>query len=519
MLLTIISSIICAVLAGLGVYLIYRKQSAKAATILLNQAKQKAKAIELEANNLLKTEQLKLKEQEFELHKEYKSKLCELEAKEQRLNEKIKQDLNNLNEKSTKLNQELNQILLQKAQNEKLQNKYNELIKILNDNLSNYCGFSKNEAKDLLLKNLEHELENEKANIIRRHEKEAHEQARKKANFILALATSRFAGEFAAERLVNLVSIPDEETKGKIIGKDGRNIKAFERVSGVDVIIDDTPLAISVSSHDLYNRAIASKTLELLIEDGRINPARIEEVHARVKEQIDEDIEENGRNAILDLGIEPTHPEITKLIGRLLYRASYGQNALQHSLQTAQLAGSIAAQLGGDEKLARRAGLLHDIGKALTTREGNSDHVKLGADICKRYKEHPVVINAILSHHGNEEFKSIEAAAVCAADSLSAARPGARRDVLENFLQRMQNLEAIAMDKLGVKQAYAISAGRELRVIVEADLISDAQSIILAKEIADEIRVNLQFPGEIKVNVIRETRAVEFCASQAKNDF
>ena len=277
---------------------------------------------------------------------------------------------------------------------------------------------------------------------------------------------------------------------------------------GVDVIIDDTPNAIIVSSHNLYRRAIAVRVIETLIEDGRIQPARIEDIYKKISDEFEASIAEEGENIVMDLGLSKIHPEILKLIGKLKFRASYGQNALAHSLEVAHLAGIIAAETGGDQKLAKRAGLLHDIGKALT-HEYEGSHVDLGAEVCRRYKEHPVVINAIYAHHGHEEATSVESAAVCAADALSAARPGARREVLESYLKRVSDIEAIAMSKTGVKQAYAINAGREIRVIANAKLMNDDEAVLVAKEIASDIQDKVQFPGEIKVNVIRELRAVE----------
>ncbi len=506
---------------GLSVYLISRKILHLDSSHILTQAKAKAKAIELEAQNFLTQEQLRLKELHLELEQQYKDKLHKLEEehkhklhsiehKERCFQEKLDRENTLINHEKAEISQERNDILLQKNQLLKTQKEYFSLIEQLNHTLSDYTGLTKQEAKDILLKNLENELIDEKAHLIRRYEKEAKEQASKLANYILAQATTRYAGEFAAERLINVVTLPDDDMKGRIIGKEGRNIKTLEMISGVDVIIDDTPATIILSSFNLYRRAIALKTLNLLIEDGRIHPARIEEIYVKVENEMDQEIQEEGKNVILDLGLDYMHPEITKLIGKLRYRASFGQNALGHSIQTANLAGIIAVQLGGDEKLAKRAGLLHDIGKALTIEQGGGNHVMLGAEICRRYKEHPVVINAIMAHHGDEPFESVEAAAVCAADTLSAARPGARRQVLESFLTRMQDLEKIATDKLGVKQAYAINAGRELRVIVRADLVNDSQSIVLAKDIANEIQATLNYPGEVKVSVIREVRAVEF---------
>ena len=278
---------------------------------------------------------------------------------------------------------------------------------------------------------------------------------------------------------------------------------------GVDIIIDDTPNAILVSSFNLYRRAIATKTLELLIEDGRIQPARIEEIYEKVSQEFETSILNEGEELLAEMDIGVMHPELVKLIGKLRYRASYGQNALAHTLEVAHLAGIMAAEMGGDPILAKRAGLLHDIGKALT-HDHDGNHVDLGADICNRYNEHSAVINAIYAHHGHQEIESVECGAVCAADALSAARPGARREVLESFLKRVTEIEEIASEHLGVKQAYAINAGREVRVMVNATLVNDDESILLAREIAKEIEEKVQYPGEIKVNVIRESRAVEF---------
>jgi ribonuclease Y len=334
-------------------------------------------------------------------------------------------------------------------------------------------------------------------------------QAQRRANYILAQATSRFAGEFAAERLTNSVHLESDDLKGRIIGKEGRNIKALENLLGVDIIIDETPNAILVSSFNLYRRAIATKTLQLLIEDGRIQPARIEEIFQKVSDEFESRILDEGEEIVAQLNIGVMHPELMKLIGRLRYRASYGQNALAHTLEVAHLAGVMAAEMGGDAILAKRAGLLHDIGKALT-HDHDGNHVDLGAEICQRYNEDDVVINAIYAHHGHQEVLSVECGAVCAADALSAARPGARREVLESFLKRVTEIEEIASSLNGVKQAYAINAGREVRVIVNASLVNDDESVLLAREIAKEIEEKVQYPGEIKVNVIRESRAIEF---------
>ena len=488
--------------------------------VFIAQAEAKAKAIENEANMILQNARLKSKEIETEaekkyeeklaaLNKEYEKKLAELEKKDEQLNSLFKEELQNITkekeeikksrEEIAKLEEEIKE--LKKEQEEKLK----ESLKILEKS----AGLTQEEAKELILKETEEKARGEIAHIVRKYEEEAKREAKKRANYIIAQATTRYAGDFAAERLINVVNLQNDELKGRIIGKEGRNIKTLEMLLGVDIIIDDTPNVIILSSFNLYRRAIATKVIELLIEDGRIQPARIEAIYEKVKNEFEQQILEEGEEIVIDLGLTNMHPELIKLIGKLKFRASYGQNALGHSLEVAHLASIIAAETGGDEMLAKRAGLLHDIGKALT-HEFAGSHVDLGAEICKRYKEHPVVINAIYAHHGHEEPKSVEAAAVCAADTLSAARPGARREVLESFLKRVQELEEIAKSKEGVKQAYAINAGREIRVIANARLVNDDEAVLLAKEIAKEIEERVQYPGEIKVNIIRELRAVEY---------
>ncbi|AJC94493.1 ribonuclease Y [Campylobacter volucris] len=500
---------------GIG-YIVAKKINDANFNIFLEQAKAKAKAIEYEAELILKDAKNSVAEAEFsakkkfdeklqKLQKEHSSKIEDLNKKEQFLNHQEKLHEENKNQ-LIKEKQDIKALI---EENENLKQKYTQKLNDVLKILEHSAGLTQEEAKSIILQKTEEKSRDEIAHIVRKYEEEAKNEAKRKANYILAQATSRFAGEFAAERLINVVNIKNDELKGRIIGKEGRNVKTLEMVLGVDIIIDDTPGAIIVSCFNLYRRAIATKVIELLVEDGRIQPARIEEIHEKVCKEFDDSILEEGQTIVMDLGLNHIHPEIIKLIGKLRYRASYGQNALAHSLEVAHLAGIIAAECGGDEKLARRAGILHDIGKALT-HEFEGSHVDLGAELCKRYKEHPVVINAIYAHHGHEDATSIESAAVCTADTLSAARPGARREVLEAFLKRVSELEDIAKSKEGVKKAYAINAGREIRVIVNAKLINDDESILLAKEIAEEIQEKVQYPGEIKVNVIREIRAIDY---------
>ncbi len=509
-----------ATVSGVAAFFITRKIDASKYEIYVEQAKAKAKAIEHEAEAVLQNAKLKVTEAELEakekyeaelkrVNREFANRLAQLEKREEALTYRLENELKQVAEEKEELKRSKAEIDSVRKEMELLKEEYrqkrNEALKVL----ERASGLTKEEAVSLVLKEAKEEARGEIAHIVRKYEAEAKVEAKRKANYILAQATTRYAGEFAAERLINVVHLPDDELKGRIIGKEGRNIKTLEMLLGVDIIIDDTPGAIILSSFNLYRRAIATRTIELLIEDGRIQPARIEEIYEKVTEEFEQKVLEEGEQIVVDLGLSPMNPELMKLIGRLRYRASYGQNALGHSLEVAHLAGIMAAEMGGDETLAKRAGILHDIGKALTHEYAGS-HVDLGAEVCKRYKEHPVVINAIYAHHGHEEPETIESAAVCAADTLSAARPGARREVLESFLKRVKEIEEIATSKPGVHHAYAINAGREVRVIVNASLINDDEAILLSKEISEEIEKSVQYPGEIKVNVIRETRAINY---------
>jgi len=509
-----------ATLSGLVGFLISKKLSNTQFDLYLEQAKAKAKAIENEAQLMLERTTLRVLELEKEAQKKYeevhervKRDLSEQENKVRqsqkefdafRQNEQEKIRLERSSLENIRLNSERSERTL-----EKLKNDYLGKIEQLQALIENRAGLSAQDAKAILFEQVQERSRLDLARKSRELEDQNKDQLKRKANYILAQATSRYAGEFASERLLSVIHLDDDELKGRIIGKEGRNIKTLEMVTGVDIIIDETPNTILISSFNIYRRAIAVKTIELLIEDGRIQPTRIEEVFQKVSEEFEESVLREGEDVVFELGIGTLHPELLKLIGRLRYRASYGQNALAHTLEVAHMAGIMASEMGADAKLAKRAGLLHDIGKSLTHDMGGS-HVDLGAEVCRRYNEDPVVINAIYAHHGYEEVKSIECACVCASDTLSAARPGARREVLESYLRRVNEIEEIATQKSGVKQAYAINAGREVRVIVNAQSINDDESSMLAREIADEISQKVQFPGEIKVNVIRESRAVEF---------
>ncbi len=501
-------------------FLIQKKLNDAKYDVYVAQAQAKAKVIEHEAEILLKNAKNEIAEKELEIKKHYDSELIKmqnefekkellLDQKERELNELIQEQI----VKDRTLSREFKNLEKEKVRLAKQKEKYNAKMKEAERLIERGAGLTKEEAKEIVLEQAKQDARADMAHIVRKAVKEAERNAKKEANWVIAQATTRFAGEFAGERLINVVHIPNDEIKGRIIGRDGKNIKSLESTLGVDIIVDDTPNAITISHFNIYRRQVAVEVITRLVEDGRIHPARIEEIHQKVLEEFEEKVLEEGENVILELGLGncAIHPELIKLIGKLKYRASYGQNALGHSLEVAYLSGTMAAEIGGDELLARRAGIMHDIGKALTN-DFEGSHVTLGYDICKRYNEPSEVLNAIKAHHGEEEVKSIEAAVVCTADALSAARPGARREVLESFLKRVQGIEEIASNHENVRLAYAINAGREVRVMVEADLVNDDEAILMSQEIAKEIEQKISYPGEIKVMVIREVRAVSYAS-------
>lgn len=513
-----------AITSGVIGFIISKKITEANFSIYIEQAKAKAKAIEHEAELLLENSRIRIKEAELEAKRiyqdelndikdKYDRKFSKLDKREQDFNKRLEKELEFVEHEKRNIEKYTKKLEGQEKDALKVKENYYTKLNELLDVLTNYTGLTKQEAENIVIAKAEEKYRDKIAHVVRKYEQRARDEASKRANYIIAQATTKFAGEFASERLINVVNLPDDEMKGRIIGKEGRNIKTLEMLLGVDIIIDETPNTIILSSFNLYRRAIATKTIELLIADGRVQPARIEEIYEKVCKDFEDETLKEGEDIILNLGLGYMNPELIKLIGKLKYRASYGQNALGHSLEVAHLSGIMASQLGGDERLAKRAGILHDIGKALTqdnNHGGSNNHVNLGADICKRYNENEVVLNAIYSHHGQEEARYIESAVVCTADVLSAARPGARREVLESFLKRVVEIENIALNKNGVKTAYAINAGREVRVILSAELINDDEAYLIASEIAHEIEEKVQYPGEIKVNVIREFRVIEY---------
>lgn len=375
--------------------------------------------------------------------------------------------------------------------------------------LERLSGLTSEEAKELLLDGIRKEISHESAVMIKEMEYEAKQEADKKAREIISTAIQRYAADHVAETTVTVVSLPNDEMKGRIIGREGRNIRALETLTGIDLIIDDTPEAVVLSGFDPIRREIARIALEKLIVDGRIHPARIEEMVEKAKKEVDGIIKEEGEQAAFDVGIHGLHPEIIKLLGRLKYRTSYGQNVLKHSIEVSHLAGIMAAELGADIKIAKRAGLLHDLGKAVD-HEVEGPHVDIGVDLARRYRESKEVLHAIAAHHGDIEPTTVEAVLVQAADAISAARPGARRETLEAYIRRLEKLEEIANSIEGVDKSFAIQAGREIRIMVKPEEIDENQTVHTAREIVKKIESELDYPGQIKVNVIRETRAIEY---------
>jgi ribonuclease Y len=501
----VIPTMVGTTVGALGCYLWLKNSNKNKFVHLEYEAKAKANAIENEATLLLTSAKVEIKSKEMELERSYQKRMAKVDERERDVILEHK-SLEEQQARITLLEKNLQEKILAL---ETLEARKNEEIDRLIEKMQSVSSMTKEEAKAYILEKVEERSRADVASIVRKYEQEAKTEGEKKANYILAQATTRYAGDFAGERLINLINLPSDAHKGRIIGKEGRNIKTLEMLLGVDIVVDETPGVILVSSFNLYRRAIATRVIELLIEDGRIHPGRIEEVHAKVEAEFEQKTYQEGENILIDLGLFPMAEELVMLLGRMKYRASYGQNALAHTLEVAKLAKVMAAEMGGDEKLALRAGLLHDIGKALTQDMGGS-HVEIGADLCRKHGEHPSVINAIYAHHGHEDPDSVESAAVCAADKLSAARPGARREVLESFTKRVKEVEEIATAKSYVTQAYAINAGREIRVMVNAQKMSDNEAVLLSKEIAKEIQDKVQYPGEIKVNVIREIRATSY---------
>jgi ribonuclease Y len=476
---------------------------------IINDAHKKAKSIKKEAMLRAKDSLYQMK---LDFEKDTNEKKEQLQALEKRLfnkEENVDRKIEQYENKERSLANRETGIEKKEQELRNKDEKYNILIKEQREQLERVAGLSTHEAKELLMQSLEEEAKHEAVKHIRRIETEAKETAKRKAEEIMALSIKRYAGDYIAEKTVSVVNLPNEEMKGRIIGREGRNIRAIEAATGIDLIIDDTPEAVILSGFNPVRREVAKVSLERLIEDGRIHPARIEEIVQKVGDEIEAGIKEAGEQATFDVGVHGIHPEIVKLIGRLKYRSSYAQNVLQHSLEVSFICGMMASELGVDVKRARRAGLLHDIGKAVD-HEVEGPHAIIGAELTKKYGEAEEVVHAIAAHHEEIPPETTLAVLVQAADTLSGARPGARQEMLESYVKRLEDLEKIALSFKGVSKSYAIQAGREIRIMVEGDAVSDDEAFLLCSDIAKKIEKELTYPGQIKVTVIREVRAVGY---------
>ncbi len=469
---------------------------------IIDEAVKTAESTKKEALLEVKEERLKSKN---ELEKETKERRAEVQKYERRVLTK-EETLDKKNEAVEKRDQ----ALAKKEEDLKLQrHKVDELVQKRQQELERISGLTSEQAKEYLLKTVEDDVKHETAIMIKSYESRAKEEADKKAKEIVVSAIQRCAVDHVAESTISVVQLPNDEMKGRIIGREGRNIRTLETMTGVELIIDDTPEAVVLSAFDPVRREIARIALEKLILDGRIHPARIEEMVEKAQKEVEVTMKEEGEAATLEVGVNGVHPELVKLLGRMRYRTSYGQNALKHSIEVAQICGLLAAEVGCDVKLAKRAGLLHDIGKAID-HEVEGSHVQLGAEIARRYKESPTVINAIESHHGDVDPESLIACLVQAADAISAARPGARRETMETYTNRLKQLEDIANSYDGVDKSFAIQAGREIRIMVVPETVNDSDMVLLARDVSKQIESQMEYPGQIKVSVVRESRVVDY---------
>ncbi|MFP3866607.1 MAG: ribonuclease Y [Desulfobacteraceae bacterium] len=476
---------------------------------MLDEARKEADGIRKEASLQAKDQIYQLK---LEFDKEARERRLELNILEKRLLQKeehLERKTATLDGKEAELSKREKAVVKTEKALQDQENQYQQLIQEQKNQLERLAGISSEEARSLLLQALEREVRSDAARLVKRVEAETRELADKKAKEVIALAIKRYAGDYVAEQTVSVVNLPNEEMKGRIIGREGRNIRAIEAATGIDLIIDDTPEAVILSGFNPVRREVARQSLERLITDGRIHPARIEEIVEKVTQEMEVSVREAGEEAAFDVGVHGLHPELIKLLGKLKYRTSFAQNVLQHSKEVAFLCGIMAAELGVNVKQAKRAGLLHDLGKAVD-HEIEGPHALIGAELAKRYGESAKVVHAIAAHHEDTPPESLLAILVQAADTLSGARPGARREMLESYVKRLEDLEKIARSFNGVSKTYAIQAGREVRLIVDSDQLSDEEAVLLSREVAKEIEKKLTYPGQIKVTVIRETRAVEY---------
>lgn len=488
----------------------YRRKIAEAE---IGSAEEKAKQIVEDAKKAAESKKREaLVEAKEEIHKnrvEYEKEVRERRSEINRQERRIQQKEETLDKKTEALEQKEEQLAKRNRELDEQKEEVKKLKETQIELLEKISGLTAEEAKEYLLKNIESEIRHETAIMIKDIETQAKEEADKRAKNILGLAIQKCAADHVAETTVSVVPLPSEDMKGRIIGREGRNIRTLETLTGIDLIIDDTPEAVILSGFDPIRREVARVALEKLIVDGRIHPARIEEMVDRAKREVDATIKQEGEQATFETGVHGLHPELIKLLGKLHFRTSYGQNVLKHAIEVAHLSGLLAGELGADVMLAKRAGLLHDLGKAVD-HETEGTHVTIGVDLAKKYKENQEIIHAIHAHHGDIEATTLVASIVQAADAISAARPGARRENIETYIKRLEKLEEIADSFKGVDKSYAIQAGREIRIMVKPEAVNDDDAIILARDIVKRIEGELQYPGQIKVNVIRETRAVDY---------
>ena len=511
--LVVLIILLVVLVSTLVTHIMTKNHEKKVAEETVGSAEEKAREIIDEALKTAETKKreslLEIKEESIRAKNDLDKEIKDRRAEAQRYERRVQQKEENVDKKAEALEKREASLAAKEESLNKMKNEVSKLNEQRMQELERISGLTTEQAKDYLLKIVEDEVKHETAVMIKELESRAKEEADKKAKEYVVSAIQRCAADHVSETTISVVQLPSDEMKGRIIGREGRNIRTLETMTGVDLIIDDTPEAVILSGFDPIRREVARIALEKLIVDGRIHPARIEEMVEKAQKEVETMIKEEGEAATLEVGVHGIHPELVRLLGKMKFRTSYGQNALKHSVEVAQLCGLLAAELGLDVRLAKRAGLLHDIGKAVD-HEMEGSHVQLGADLCKKYKENAVVINAVESHHGDVEATSLIACIVQAADTISAARPGARRETLETYTSRLKQLEDITNNFKGVDKSFAIQAGREIRVMVVPEQVSDAEMVLMARDISKQIEAELEYPGQIKVNVIRESRVIDY---------